>query len=50
MKKNILANELISQEGKRHPIRLAYKETLRNGKKSGAGELISVTYKNINND
>lgn len=48
--KNILANELISQEGKRHPIRLAYKETLRNGKKSGAGELISVTYKNINND
>lgn len=45
--KDILTNELVIAENQRQTIRLAYKETLRNGKKSGAGELISVTYKEI---
>ncbi|MEE3608165.1 hypothetical protein [Avibacterium paragallinarum] len=48
--KNILTNALIESEDKRQPIHLLYKETLRNGKKSGAGELISVVYKEIKND
>jgi hypothetical protein len=47
--KNILAQALVEEEGKRQSIRLAYKETLRNGQKSGAGELISVSYKEMNN-
>ncbi len=47
--KNILAQALVEEEGKRQSIRLAYKETLRNGKKSGVGELISVAYKEMNN-
>ncbi|MDD2170687.1 hypothetical protein N5919_07455 [Glaesserella parasuis] len=45
--KNILTNELIAPEEQRQPIRLAYKETMRNGKKSGTGELISVAYKEV---
>ena len=47
--KNILAQALVEEEGKRQSIRLAYKEILRNGKKSGVGELISVAYKEMNN-
>lgn len=47
--KNILTQALVEEEGKRQSIRLAYKETLRNGQKSGAGELISVSYKEMNN-
>lgn len=47
--KNILTQALVEEEGKRQSIRLAYKETLRNGKKSGVGELISVAYKEMNN-
>ena len=46
--KNILTQALV-EEGKRQSIRLSYKETLRNGKKSGVGELISVAYKEMNN-
>lgn len=49
LEKNILAQALVEEEGKRQSIRLAYKETLRNGKKSGVGELISVAYKEMNN-
>ncbi|MEE3701279.1 hypothetical protein [Mannheimia haemolytica] len=45
--KNILTNELVIAENQRQTIRLSYKETLRGGKKSGAGELISVAYKEI---
>ena len=47
--KNILTQALVEEEGKRQSIRLSYKETLRNGKKSGVGELISVAYKEMNN-
>lgn len=47
--KNILTQALVEKEGKRQSIRLAYKETLRNGLKSGVGELISVSYKEMNN-
>lgn len=47
--KNILTQALVEEEGKRQSIRLAYKETLRNGQKSGVGELISVSYKEMNN-
>lgn len=47
--KNILTQALVEEEGKRQSIRLSYKETLRNGKKSGVGELISVSYKEMNN-
>lgn len=47
--KNILTQALVEEEGKRQSIRLAYKETLRNGQKSGVGELISVAYKEMNN-
>ena len=47
--KNILTQSLVEKEGKRQSIRLAYKETLRNGQKSGVGELISVAYKEMNN-
>lgn len=43
--KQILANELVVEEEKRTFVRLAYKETTRNGKKTGQGELISVAYK-----
>ncbi|HHF6878796.1 hypothetical protein [Haemophilus influenzae] len=47
--KNILTQSLVEKEGKRQSIRLAYKEALRNGQKSGVGELISVAYKEMNN-
>ena len=47
--KNILTQALVEEEGKRQSIRLSYKETLRNGQKSGVGELISVAYKEMNN-
>ena len=49
LEKNILAQALVEEEGKRQSIRLAYKETLRNGQNSGVGELISVSYKEMNN-
>ena len=49
LEKNILTQALVEEEGKRQSIRLAYKETLRNGQKSGVGELISVSYKEMNN-
>ena len=48
--KDILTNELVIPDESRQPIRLAYKETLRDGKKSGVGELISVSYKEVNNE
>ena len=48
--KDILTNQLVVPEDQRQPIRLAYKETLRNGKKSGVGELVSVAYKEVKND
>ncbi len=48
--KNILSNEVVKKEDERHLIRLTYKETWRNGQKSGAGELISVAFKDINNN
>lgn len=48
--KNVLTNALIEQEENRQSIRLEYKEVLRDGKKSGIGELISVAYKEIKND
>lgn len=48
-KKDILTNELVIPDEIRQPIRLAYKETLRDGKKSGVGELVSVAYKEVKN-
>ncbi|WP_304109849.1 hypothetical protein [Haemophilus parahaemolyticus] len=47
--KDILTNELVIPDESRQPIRLAYKETLRDGKKSGVGELVSVAYKEVKN-
>ena len=49
LEKNILTQALVEEEGKRQYIRLAYKEKLKNGQKSGVGELISVAYKEMNN-
>lgn len=45
--RRILANELVVDESQRTFVRISYKETTRNGKKSGVGELISVAYKEI---
>ncbi|MGY6771862.1 hypothetical protein [Gallibacterium sp. ZY190522] len=50
IEKNILTNALVESDEKRQPIRLSYKETLHDGKKSGTGELISVAYKEIQGD